>query len=74
MVNTTPDLPKFLGLCVDINRLISLSIYIPLTPQLTVLNTLIVQKQRLLHPPSLQKVLPILNLTQALFCVVVEII
>ena len=44
VVNTTPDLPKFLGLCVDINGLIFLSIYIPLTPPLTVLNTLIVKK------------------------------
>ena len=73
MFNTMPDLPKFLGLCVDINRLISLSIYIPLTPQLTVLNTLIVKKQELLHTPSLKKVLPILNLAKALFHVVVEI-
>ena len=44
MFNTTPDIPKFLGLCVDINKLIFLSLYIPLTPPLTVLNTLIVKK------------------------------
>ena len=44
MFNTTPDIPKFLGLCVDINGLIFLSIYIPLTPPLTVLNTLILKK------------------------------